>query len=173
MWGWGVGAAVGWGGVGCGVTRCGGARLVTLLREHCGTLSEKSVSVNVALVQELLGEMVVGQPWGWGDPWGAGETLMGLGRSLWGWGDECGAGETLMGLGTTQGVGGFLWVWGHPVRLRISLWGWRDPSGAGDNAVGLGTSQSVGDVPKGWGCSVGLRTSYEAEDIAMGRGLSL
>ena len=78
-----------------------------------------------------------------------------------------------MGLGTTQGVGGFLWVWGHPVRLRISLWGWRDPSGAGDNAVGLGTSQSVGDVPKGWGCSVGLRTSYEAEDIAMGRGLSL
>lgn len=33
-------------------------RLVTLLQEHCGTLSEKSVSVNVALVQELLGEMV-------------------------------------------------------------------------------------------------------------------
>ena len=118
--------------MGCGVTRCGGARLVTLLREHCGTLSEKSVSVNVALVQELLGEMVVGQPWGWGDPWGAGETLMGL--------------------GTTQGVGGFLWVWGHPVRLRTSLWGWRDPLGLGTTLWGwghpkvLGTSQRVGGV---------------------------
>ena len=101
------------------MTRCGGARLVTLLREHCGTLSEKSVSVNVALVQELLGEMVVGQPWGWGDPWGAGETLMGLGRSLWGWGDPWGAGEILMGLGR-------------------SLWDWGDECGAGEILMGLG-----------------------------------
>ena len=134
------------------MTRCGGARLVTLLREHCGTLSEKSVSVNVALVQELLGEMVVGRPGGGGAPGGAGETLRGRGRSLWGWGDECGAGETLMGLGTTQGVGGFLWVWGHPVRLRTSLWGWRDPLGLGTTLWGwghpkvLGTSQRVGGV---------------------------
>ena len=102
---------MGWGG--CGVTRCGGARLVTLLREHCGTLSEKSVSVNVALVQELLGEMVVGQPWGWGDPYGAGETPGGLGRPLWGWGDPYGAGEMSVGLGRP------LWGWGQPKGLGV------------------------------------------------------
>lgn len=72
------------------MTRSCGARLVTLLREHCGTLSEKSVGVNVALVHELLGEMVVGQPGRWGSLWGWGDPVKLRGVAM-GWGVFCGA----------------------------------------------------------------------------------
>lgn len=35
-------------------------RLVTLLRDYCGTLNEKTVSLNFALIYEVLDELLVG-----------------------------------------------------------------------------------------------------------------
>lgn len=38
---------------------CFGLRLAALVKDYCGSLSEKSVQMNFALIYELLDEMVV------------------------------------------------------------------------------------------------------------------
>lgn len=50
---------------------------MTLLRDFCGPLSEKNVSLNFALIYELLDEMLVGTL-----PGGAGDTRRELGTCL-------------------------------------------------------------------------------------------
>jgi len=69
---------------------------VTLLRDFCGPLSEKNISLNFALIYELLDEMLVGTL-----PGGAGDIAGGAGDIAGGsWGCAGGAGDTLQGLRT-------------------------------------------------------------------------
>ena len=101
---------------------------MTLLRDFCGPLSEKNVSLNFALIYELLDEMLVGTCRGelgtrlgvLGMPFGGGEDTLawrelpegnrghpgGHWGHLMGLGTHLGVVGTPLGLGTAQGVTG-------------------------------------------------------------------